>query len=120
MAKEFHSAEAGKGTWLEFVNIGNAHLSKCSTYCEKVDESDKGKWRTPNQREFMIMYIQNPEYVYKNGYRAYSRTEWKYNGNRHFGYNDGILFLDQYNYKYDISLRCVRDVDIDSNGRIIE
>lgn len=125
MAREFHTAEESNGKWKEFVDIGNLHRSKCSSYSENADGSDKGKWRTPNQREFMIMYTQNKDFVrYTNSdgimFRAYSRTEWKYNPNRHFGFNEGILFLDNSSAKYNISLRCVHDVDVDTNGNIIE
>ena len=76
----------------------------------------------------MIMYTQDINFIRytKNGgwynddidYRAFTRTEWKYNKARHFGYNNGVLFLDQPT-SYNISLRCVRDVDVDSNGNII-
>lgn len=128
MAKNFHTAEEGYGPWGEFVNIDQNHNSLCKNYYEKANRSDKGKWRTPNQREFMIMYTQDINFIRytKNGgwynddidYRAYTRTEWKYNKARHFGYNNGILFLDQPT-SYNISLRCVRDVDVDSNGNII-
>ena len=52
-------------------------------------------------------------------YRAYSRTEWKYNDGRHFGFNTGILFLDN-GQTFNVSLRCVRDVDVDADGTIIE
>lgn len=122
MAAKFHDAgRINNGKWASAVNIGNLHHSKCSTYSEKEDGSDKGKWRTPNQREFMIMYTQDIGFVSSkaNGTRAYSRTWWKYNTNRHFGYNVGILFLDD-GQSFDISLRCVRDVDVDSYGNIIE
>lgn len=131
MAKEFHAAEEGSGKWMKFVDIGNLHRSKCSSYSENADGSDKGKWRTPNQREFMIMYTQNVNFVHytnksdKKMYRAYSRTEWKYKRDRHFGYNkdnegNDLLFLDNASQTYNISLRCVRDVDVDTNGNIIE
>lgn len=121
MAANFHTAAQGYGRWAEFVNIDNLHRSRCNSYYEKTDQSDKGKWRTPNQREFMIMYTQSKDFVYNpsSGYRAYSRTEWKYNSKRYFGYNSGILFLDN-GQSFYVSLRCVRDVDIDANGNIIE
>lgn len=120
VAANFHIAAQGNGNWKRFVNIDNLHRSKCSSYYEKANESDKGKWRTPNQREFMIMYTQGKEFVYTaNGYKAYSRTEWKYNSGRHFGINAGGLFLDS-GQLYDVSLRCVRDVDVDAHGNIIE
>ncbi|MCS2716488.1 hypothetical protein NXW16_24915 [Bacteroides thetaiotaomicron] len=72
----------------------------------------------------MIMYMQSADFVryfkdHKNYVRAYTRTEWKYNANRHFGYNEGILFLDS-GQSFDIALRCVRDVDVDANGNIID
>lgn len=72
----------------------------------------------------MIMYTQNIDFVrYTDNnntlYRAYSRTEWKYNSKRYFGFNQGILFLD-HGQEFDVSLRCVRDVDVDANGNIIE
>ena len=121
MAANFHTAAQGYGRWAEFVNIDNLHRSRCNSYYEKTDQSDKSKWRTPNQREFMIMYTQSKDFVYNpsSGYRAYSRTEWKYNSKRYFGYNSGILFLDN-GQSFYVSLRCVRDVDIDANGNIIE
>ena len=125
MAEKFHDAQKkDKGTWTNMVNIDNLHRSRCSSYSEKPDQSDLGKWRTPNQREFMIMYTQDKNFVYypdgKIYCRAYSRTEWKYDRNRHFGYNAEILFLDTYKKEYKVSLRCVRDVDVDANGNIIE
>lgn len=124
MAADFHKAKQGNGKWKGFVDIDNLHRSRCSSYYEKSDQSDIGKWRTPNQREFMIMYTQNKDFVRytdSNGkiYRAYSRTEWKYDSKRYFGINQGTLFLDN-GKAYDISLRCVRDVDVDANGNIIE
>lgn len=134
MAKNFHTLEEGNGPWATFVNVDLNHNSLCKNYYENTNKSDKGKWRTPNQREFMIMYTQNIEFIRytkvikpshwwedekRTDYRAYTRTEWKYNDQRHFGYNDGILFLDQPT-SYDISLRCVRDVDVDSYGNIIQ
>ncbi len=68
----------------------------------------------------MIMYTQSQDFVYsKSGYRAYSRTEWKYDSKRHFGFNTGILFLDN-GQTFNVSLRCVRDVDVDADGNIIE
>lgn len=120
VAADFHTAAQGEGKWAKFVNIDKLHRSKCSSYYEKEDQSDKGKWRTPNQREFMIMYTQSQDFVYsKSGYRAYSRTEWKYDSKRHFGFNTGILFLDN-GQTFNVSLRCVRDVDVDADGNIIE
>lgn len=120
VATDFHTAAQGNGKWAKFVNIDKLHRSKCSSYYEKEDQSDKGKWRTPNQREFMIMYTQSQDFVYsKSGYRAYSRTEWKYDSKRHFGFNTGILFLDN-GQTFNVSLRCVRDVDVDADGNIIE
>lgn len=125
MAERFHTEVQEHETWANSVNIDNLHRSKCSSYYEKADRSDKGKWRTPNQREFMLMYTQDKNFVNytdQSGklYRAYSRTEWKYNENRHFGFNEGILFLDSKGSEYNVSLRCVRDVDVDANGNIIE
>lgn len=122
VAKDFLKASNGK--WASQVKINDLNESKCHTYSEKLDKSDKGKWRTPNQREFMIMYMQSADFVryfkdHKNYVRAYTRTEWKYNANRHFGYNEGILFLDS-GQSFDIALRCVRDVDVDANGNIID
>ena len=134
MAKKFHTSEEGYGPWATFVNVDQNHNSLCKNYYENTNKSDKGKWRTPNQREFMIMYTQDIEFIRytkviepshwwekeeRTDYRAYTRTEWKYNSQRHFGYNDGILFLDQPT-SYNISLRCVRDVDVDSYGNIIQ
>lgn len=123
MAANFHTKERGTGKWQKFVNIDGLHRSKCSSYYEKEDQSDIGKWRTPNQREFAIMYTQDQNFVAKFSgknivFRAYSRTEWKYKSNRYFGFNN-TLFLDD-GQSYDVALRCVRDVDVDSDGNIIE
>lgn len=122
MAKDFLSAE--NGLWADHVAITTSlprNHSKCYNYSESGNGNGKGKWRTPNQREFMIMYTQNSEFVYDKTQQArgYTRTEWKYNSKRHFGYNDGILFLDEVNKSYKVALRCVRDVDVDANGNII-
>lgn len=122
MAAKFHNTQKeDEGTWTDMVDIDNLHRSRCSSYSEKSNQSDLGKWRTPNQREFLVMYTQKEGFVISpTGYKAYSRTEWKYNRKRHFGYNDGALFLDTYDKTYKVSLRCVRDVDVDANGNIIE
>ena len=122
MAKDFLSAE--NGLWADHVAITTSlprNHSKCYNYSESGNGNGKGKWRTPNQREFMIMYTQNSEFVYDKTQQArgYTRTEWKYNSKRHFGYNAGILFLDEVNRSYKVALRCVRDVDVDANGNII-
>ena len=46
--------------------------SFCKNYSENDDKSDLGLWRAPNQREMMLMYIQNKNCV--DGTLA--RTYW--------------------------------------------
>ena len=47
--------------------------SLCKNYSEN-GEHDKGLWRAPNQREMMLMFIENKEFP--NG--TASRTKWRY------------------------------------------
>lgn len=90
--------------------------SFCKDYFED-DIKEKGLWRAPNQRELMLMYIEDNSFVYPSGGKAYgslSRTAWKYEGsNRHFAANVNIYLTNpgqDDNNKYYI--RCVRDVEI--------
>ena len=104
----------GRNTdWYTLFDIGVNHLSKCKDLTEGGH-----KWRAPNQREFMIMFLQNASNVINNNNRGFTRTHWKYDESRHFGLNGLLLFLDN-NGDYDRTIRCVRDVDVNANGSII-
>ena len=93
-------------------------LSLCKNYSENGD-SDKGLWRAPNQREMLIMYIQNKKLLVN----TISRTIWRYTitdssdlnaGNiRFFGVNTKAFFLSNIETNTARAyLRCVRDVEI--------
>ena len=48
--------------------------------------------------------------------RSFSRTHWRFgdtdiNKKRHFGIDGEVLFLDNYNNSYQMTIRCVRDID---------
>ena len=104
----------GRNTnWYALFDIGVNHLSKCKDLTEGGH-----KWRAPNQREFMIMFFQSSNNVINGKQRGFTRTHWKYNESRHFGLNGLLLFLDN-NGNYDRTIRCVRDVDVNANGSII-
>ena len=114
MANSFIGKE--NTNWKTFFDIGENHLTKCK------DLNEGGhKWRAPNQREFMIMFLQNANNVINGNYRGFTRTHWKYDKDRHFGCNGSLLFLDGNKgvKDYDRTIRCVRDVDVDTNGNII-
>lgn len=91
--------------------------SLCKNYSEN-GEHDKGLWRAPNQREMMLMFIENKEFP--NG--TASRTKWRYTiptgdnaGNLRFFSvnNDGNLYLsNKVDNTNKINIRCVRDVEI--------
>ncbi len=87
-------------------------VSPCSEYYEKPDRSDLGSWRLPNQREIALMWMQDVRLVTvdDNSTGAISITNWKYQNNRYFGANNGILFLDSPGVEYNYLIRCVRDV----------
>ncbi|WP_185911622.1 MULTISPECIES: fimbrial protein [Bacteroides] len=90
--------------------------SYCKNYSEKTDLSDKGLWRAPNQREMMLIYITNCD-ANKN---TMSRTKWRYTidtgnnaGNvRFFCINENLFLSNLIDNTKQISLRCVRDVEI--------
>ena len=114
MAKSFIGNQ--NTNWKVLFDISESHLSKCA------DLNEGGhKWRSPNQREFMIMFLQDPNFVKDGEYRGFTRTYWKYDKNRHFGLNGDLLFLDGNGGEtnYNRTIRCVRDVDVDSKGNII-
>lgn len=114
MAKDFINKKS-KDKWKPFFDIDASHNSLCKNY-----EEGGHAWRAPNQREFMIMFLQSVDNVKSGIYNGFTRTHWKYNKARHFGRsNDNLLFLDQ-NDNYNRTIRCVRDVDVDANGNIIE
>lgn len=124
MAKSVMYGQKDKTTWADLFTIDSSNNS----YCKKYKDNGK-KWRAPNQREFMIMFLQDPNFLKDGDYRAFSRTHWKYDKtptikgtDRHFGLNGNLLFLDCDNgasTKYNRIIRCVRDVDIDEKGNII-
>lgn len=92
-------------------------LSLCKNYSENSDESDKGLWRAPNQREMMLMYIVDKNLVFD----AISRTKWRYTidkgknaGNLRFfcGDTKALYLSNEVDNKNKHILRCVRDVEI--------
>lgn len=131
VAKNFHTDP----TWGESINVSvylgdlpnGGASSVCANYSQESDESDKGTWRMPNQRELTLMYLNGRDVVYyKNGNKSggvATPTHWKYNKDRHFqfGVNNNVeyLFLNDDNY-YGVAttdggrgysiVRCVRDM----------
>ncbi|ADV43891.1 DUF4906 domain-containing protein [Bacteroides helcogenes] len=116
MANEFITGRKWTSDWKDLFTVNSSNESLCKDYTENGK-----KWRAPNQREFMIMFLQNESNVKDGGYAAFSRTHWKYDSDRHFGLDSRQLFLDCHdkNTKYNRTIRCVRDVDVDANGNII-
>lgn len=111
------STFVGRGfvTWADYFDTDLTHRSKC----KELNEDGK-TWRAPNQRELMIMYLQNRGNVMDGTYTVFSCTHWKYEKSRHFGFDGRSLFLDPGISRYYRTIRCVRDVDVDINGHIIE
>ena len=125
LAKNFHKSTklvAGNNTWKKY-NLDNGDL--CSTYSE--GNNDRGQWRTPNQRELLIIFNEgSQEVVYtesQKAYGMYSSTYWLYSDAKYAGSGNertfainaayGNLFLDgKRNTNYGSILRCVRDVKI--------
>ena len=124
MANSFVDQREGSGVvWKSIFDIDTYHNSKCKNYTE-----GGYKWRAPNQRELMIMFLTDKTNVihsydydyYSGGYkytdRSFSRTHWRFgdtdiNKKRHFGIDGEVLFLDSYNSSYKMTIRCVRDID---------
>lgn len=99
---------------IKYLITDNTDRSFCKDYYEN-SPNERGLWRAPNQRELMLMFIEDNSFVKPSGaYGTLSRTAWKYEGSdRHFAANSN-MYLTNYgtdeNYKYYI--RCVRDVEI--------
>ena len=49
--------------WESLVKNSGLSRSVCTNYFENANKSDKGSWRAPNQRELMIIYLQDPSLV---------------------------------------------------------
>lgn len=83
LAKEFMTKTKQPGntyTWELYYDKEDP----CKEYNEGEDERGKGKWRTPNQRELLIMYntIGAEQMIYTDNdtkYGMYSCTYWKLN-----------------------------------------
>ncbi|MBD3591381.1 fimbrial protein [Bacteroides sp. GM023] len=84
--------------------------SLCKNYSEKADKSDRGLWRAPNQREMMLMYIQNKD----NTNNTLARTYWNYEGGeRFFCANRNLYLSNKVDKTAKFKIRCVRDVEIE-------
>lgn len=103
-----------------FRIITNNDVSICKNYFENDDQSDKGLWRAPNQREMMLMYIQDKNFT--KG--TMSRTTWRYvipsgnnAGNVRFFCGGDALYLSNHAETFNEApgVRCVRDVEIVNN-----
>lgn len=97
-------------SWSTLVSKDYLNRSVCANYYEN-SKTEIGSWRTPNQREFMIIYLENPSYLKNpyNRYGAYARTSWKFDTNDHFA-----IDLDQMRKTkeaYGTFVRCVRDIE---------
>lgn len=103
--------------WYETISYTNylttdGDRSFCKNYSEMADGSDKGLWRAPNQRELMMMYIQDKSFAYGR-YGSFSRTEWKYEGSkRKFAAYANLYLSNPDDETKAFCIRCVRDVDI--------
>lgn len=95
----------------------------CSNYYEESDQSDKGMWRVPNQRELTIMTTFYTSTM--DDYRYLSSTTFS---NQNVGENRySYCNRDNYNQTYmtlqasDLTgrIRCVRDVEV-NNGSMGE
>lgn len=108
----------GKGTfqatnWKSLVSNNGLNRSVCADYYEN-SESEKGTWRAPNQRELMIIYLQNPALVenrptsqaWEDRYGSFTRTSWKFNQNDHFTVDMSQITKGT----VGSFVRCVRDV----------
>lgn len=96
-------------SWKNLVSKDNLNRSVCVDYYEN-NISEKGSWRAPNQREFMIIYLQNPDLVKNpsNRYGAYTRTSWKFNDNDHFAID--INQMRKASGNVGSFVRCVKDI----------
>lgn len=122
LAKNFltSSTVGGGGNSWKYYDPQKKDL--CSEYSQESGQRDKGTWRTPNQRELLIIYNEgSQDVIYRSGgnaYGMYSCTYWSYSGaeaERAFAVNSayGNCFLDGgRKTNYGAILRCVRDVNI--------
>lgn len=121
--------------WYETINEGTSWYPRYIDYlttdldnslCKNYSEgyNDPGHWRAPNQRELMLMFIQNKDFVRYGGTAgSFSRTEWKYEtvkgeiGKRKFAVSPisngkTNLYLAKADEDGKFYIRCVRDVEI--------
>ena len=108
MANE--KGEYWQTNWKNLVSKDNLNRSVCINYYENKSQSDKGSWRAPNQRELMIIYLQDPSLVKNpnNRYGAYTRTSWKFNNNEHFSID--INQMRKSSGSEGSFVRCVKDI----------
>ena len=99
--------------WESLVKNSGLSRSVCTNYFENANKSDKGSWRAPNQRELMIIYLQDPSLVeyqvtdaYDYRYGSFTRTCWKFNENDHFTVDKDLITKGT----VGSFVRCVRDV----------
>lgn len=99
--------------WKSLVKNSGLSRSVCTDYFENNNKSDKGSWRAPNQRELMIIYLQDPSLVeyqvtddYMYRYGSFTRTCWKFNENDHFTVDKDLITKGT----AGSFVRCVRDV----------
>lgn len=117
----------------ELTLVERMHLnSYCASYYQEPDASDRGTWRTPNQRETAVMryYADINNTIQPNSGAYYlSCSTWPFpsSGQRtHQGYRETIDFCTvgmnptksspngQLSQNY-LRVRCVRDTDADGN-----
>lgn len=121
VAKNFINDKNRGSNWSEDFLLPSGK-SVCTGYTENSDQSDRGSWRAPNQRELLIMYAQDPKLVIKTNNNvkqgSYSCSHWKYDTTRQFGLNTGekgdyttpVLYLDNGYSWSPCTIRCIRDV----------
>lgn len=106
---------SGRNVWDIYNNGGK---DRCEDYAEASTMRGKGAWRTPNQREMLIIYnTVGASEMRTSGYGMYSRTYWEYSkagAYRIFTFRvaeDANMFLDNPVSTQNSILRCVRDIN---------
>lgn len=90
--------------WVQMV----ASNDLCKEYYEKPDQSDKGKWRIPNQTEMMFIWMTG---VRPAGTHFITATRYRYNNQaRYCAVDPNVCYVCQLGGGRTYSVRPVRDI----------
>jgi len=107
---------AGSVDWTTgtMEDLVEGDVTPCKAYSEESDESDKGTWRVPNQRELCLMWMNGFLTGHEGCRTRFSNTDIRYSWIYSW---EGIITMDDYgnvdggiDYYNKVMVRCVKDV----------